>query len=235
MSLRVRRSIWITLHTTHLVEFAIFLLQIVPSMVLSLAVTSSEPTSFGLLATSVLVRDLSLIALIGFFLWRNGEPAARVGLSTRTFGREVLLGVVLFLPVHYATGLLNAFLESIGFSGPSGDAMRTLTAAKSSGDLILGVLLALGVAITEEVVFRGYFLLRFRELTSRNSLAALASAVFFSIGHGYEGSAGVVAVGVFGLMLAAIYLWRGTLVAAIVIHFLQDAVGIVLLPALQAQ
>jgi membrane protease YdiL (CAAX protease family) len=58
------------------------------------------------------------------------------------------------------------------------------------------------------------------------------SAAIFALGHGYEGSAGVVTVGVMGLAFALVYLWRQSLVAPMVMHFLQDFIGIVLLPML---
>jgi membrane protease YdiL (CAAX protease family) len=47
-------------------------------------------------------------------------------------------------------------------------------------------------------------------------------AVVFSLGHGYEGTAGVVTVGFIGLAFALVYQWRGSLVAPMVMHFLQD-------------
>jgi len=37
-------------------------------------------------------------------------------------------------------------------------------------------------------------------------------------------------VGGMGLVFALVYLWRGSLVAPIVMHFLQDFIGIVLAP-----
>jgi membrane protease YdiL (CAAX protease family) len=54
----------------------------------------------------------------------------------------------------------------------------------------------------------------------------------FSLGHGYEGTAGVITVGVMGIVFAAVYLWRGSLVAPIAMHFLQDFMSIVLQPLL---
>jgi uncharacterized protein len=61
-------------------------------------------------------------------------------------------------------------------------------------------------------------------------MAAFISAVIFSLGHGYEGTSGVITVGTMGLTFAVIYLWRQSLVAPMVMHFLQDFTGIVLAP-----
>ncbi len=82
--------------------------------------------------------------------------------------------------------------------------------------------------------FRGYLILRFRALTASPTLAVLVSAVIFAIGHGYEGAAGVITVGTMGVIFALVYSWRQSLVAPIVMHFLQDFLVIVLIPLLRA-
>jgi membrane protease YdiL (CAAX protease family) len=88
------------------------------------------------------------------------------------------------------------------------------------------------VAVAEETIFRGYLLLRFVGIGMGKVLAVLLASVIFAIGHGYEGSAGIATVGVMGVIFALVYLWRGSLVAPIVMHFLQDFLAIVLLPIL---
>jgi membrane protease YdiL (CAAX protease family) len=88
------------------------------------------------------------------------------------------------------------------------------------------------VALAEETLFRGYLILRFQALLRSSAWAVLLSSAIFSVGHGYEGSAGLVTVGVMGVVFAVVYLWRRSLVAPIVMHFLQDFLSIVLLPLL---
>ena len=86
------------------------------------------------------------------------------------------------------------------------------------------------VAFTEEIIFRGSLIRRLTAVTGSTPLAVLLSAVIFSLGHGYEGAAGVITVGAMGLLFALAYIWRGTLVIPIVIHFLQDFSRVVLDP-----
>ena len=81
-------------------------------------------------------------------------------------------------------------------------------------------------------IFRGYLMLRFQAVLRGPARAVLLSSLIFSLGHGYEGSAGLVTVGVMGAVFALIYLWRLSLVAPVVMHFLQDFLSIVLLPFL---
>jgi membrane protease YdiL (CAAX protease family) len=63
--------------------------------------------------------------------------------------------------------------------------------------------------------------------------AVVLSAFVFSLGHGYEGTASVVTIGIMGAFLAVVYEWRKSLTAPIVMHFLQDFIGIVLVPFLK--
>jgi membrane protease YdiL (CAAX protease family) len=58
-------------------------------------------------------------------------------------------------------------------------------------------------------------------------VAVAVSSVIFSLGHGYEGLAGMITVGALGATFATVYLWRKSLVAPMVMHFLQDFVTIV--------
>jgi membrane protease YdiL (CAAX protease family) len=60
----------------------------------------------------------------------------------------------------------------------------------------------------------------------------LLAAIVFALGHGYEGSLGVVTIGVMGLIFSLVYLWRQSLVAPIVLHFLQNFLAIVVAPYL---
>jgi membrane protease YdiL (CAAX protease family) len=101
--------------------------------------------------------------------------------------------------------------------------------------LLLSFVLVIIVALAEETIFRGYLILRFKAITSSPVAAALLSAVIFSLGHGYEGSAGVITVGIMGFVFAIIYMWRQSLVAPIVMHFLQDFIGVVLVPLLSVK
>jgi membrane protease YdiL (CAAX protease family) len=218
-------------------ELGVFLLLIVPSMVLGLFVVRRGGLGFPIVAWATILRDLGLACLVGFLAWRNGEPLGRLGWpslggSWPRVGREVALGLALFLPIAWGAAVLDRSLQAIGFSAPA-TPMPNLLPGSGSGQLALAVLLVSVVAVTEETIFRGYLILRFSAITRRTGAAIALSALVFGIGHGYEGSSGVITVGAMGVVLGALYVWRGSLVAPMVIHFLQDFAGIVLLPLLR--
>jgi len=217
--------------TEQLFEVSVFLFLIVPSMVLSFFAVKQGSLSFVIVALATILRDLALVSLILFFLWKNEEPVIGIGWKFRKIWNEILLGLMLFIPFFFMTVFVESGLRAIGLSIPS-KPLPSFLAARGPVELTLTFVLVVIVAVAEETIFRGYLLLRFRAILRNPSLAAVVSAAIFSLGHGYEGSAGVLTVGFMGAVFAFIYLWRQSLVAPIVMHFLQDFIGIVLLPLL---
>ncbi len=212
-----------------LLEVLVYLCLIVPSMILSLFAIKEVRVSFVIVAVDTILRDISLVALIVFFLWKNREHYSSIGWISENSGREALVGILLFPVVFYFTGLLGSILQEIGFSAPS-DPQPSFLSPEDPFQMGLALVLVVVVAIAEETIFRGYLMLRIMGLRLGRVTAVIASSLIFSLGHGYEGSAGVITVGVTGAALAIIYLWRESLVAPVVIHFLQNLSAILLLP-----
>ncbi|HNR50037.1 MAG TPA: type II CAAX endopeptidase family protein [Deltaproteobacteria bacterium] len=215
-------------------EVTVYLFLIVPSMILSLFAVRQVTVGFALTAFDTIFRDSAMVALILFLLWRNRERVSSIGWRFENSGREILAGVVLFPAVFYFTGLLGSILQEIGFSSPPVSQASFLT-PDDPVQMGLAFFLVVVVAIAEETIFRGYLLLRFMNLGLGRVGAVIASSFVFSLGHGYEGSAGVITVGATGAVLAIVYIWRGNLIAPVVIHFLQNLTAILLLPLVSAQ
>ncbi len=213
-------------------EVLVFLLLIVPSMGLSFFAIRQGSLSFRLTAAATILRDLGLVSLIFFFLWRNREPIQRIGWTFTNAWRDTVLGAILFIPMFFGTASLEAILQAAGFTAPATPTPQALTAGNPIEFLLAGVLVAV-VAFAEEIIFRGYLMLRLQSITRSSLAAALLSSIIFSLGHGYEGTAGLMTVGLMGLFFALVYLSTGSLVAPIVMHFLQDFTGIVLIPLLK--
>ncbi len=213
-------------------ELAIFLFLIAPSMAFSFFISANESNvSFTLSAVSSILRDLALVALVLFFLWRNGEPVSRIGWSAVSPAREAAIGFGLFFPFFIVVGLIQGLLEMAGFSTIKTPPPQLTVSG--SHDFILAFVMIVVVAVSEETIFRGYLISRFGELTRSPGAAILLSALVFSLGHGYEGSAGVVTVGIVGMIFGVIYYWRRSIIAPMVMHFMLDGVSILLLPLLK--
>jgi membrane protease YdiL (CAAX protease family) len=212
-------------------EVFVFLFLIVPSMVLSFFAVKKGDMSFGLVSVATILRDLSLVSLILFFLWRNAETVERIGWTNKNGWKDIGLGFVLFFPMYFGAAVIESTLHAVGFTIPS-TPLPSFLAARGVPDYLLASVLVVVVAWAEETIFRGYLMLRFAAIAKSPAAAVLLSAGVFAIGHGYEGSAGVVTVFVLGLVFALVYSWRQSLVAPMIMHLLQDFVGIVLAPML---
>ncbi len=213
-------------------ELWVFLFLIVPSMAISLFAIRPGTIGFTLAAWAVILRDLALVFLIMFFLWRNGEPWGKIGWKFDHFWREVALGVVLYIPFFAGVTALEWLFLHAGLRGPS-TPMPSFVTVGDAPQVMLALAMVAVVAVAEETIFRGYLLLRLGATTQSMTLAVICSSLVFSLGHGYEGTVGLATVGMMGVVLCLVYLWRGSLVASMTLHFLQDFVGIVLIGILK--
>ncbi len=211
-----------------IIEVLILLSLILPSMFISLSVMKRSSLTFPQVAGSSLARDLALLALVLYLVWRNGERFASIGLSVKGVTRELFLGLILFFPFFFGIGLIEKVLRSLGYLFPTQP--PSYLTPSGTGQFALALILLVVVAITEEVIFRGYLILRLDSFLKNTGAAVFLSAFVFSIGHGYQGRGSVIAIGFMGIFFGLIYLWRKSLVAPMVIHFLQDFLAMIVAP-----
>jgi membrane protease YdiL (CAAX protease family) len=210
------------------IELAVFLLLILPPLALSTLEIRHSSLPFPLAATATILDDLALVALVLFFLWRNREPFARIGWTLQNLPGNVILGLLLFIPLFFGAGILESVLSSAGLA--ASPATPSFLRFQGISGAALALVLVIVVAFAEETIFRGYLVTRLQAVTSSPWAAVLLSSAIFSVGHGYEGPAGVITTGVIGAVYAVIFLSRRSLVTPVVLHFLQDFTTILLLP-----
>jgi len=102
-----------------IVEVSVFLFLIVSSMIISFFIVKQGSMSFVLIALSTILRDLTLVSLILFFIWRNGEPLTVIGWRFKNIGNEAVLGMWLFIPIFFGACLLESELHKAGFFFPA--------------------------------------------------------------------------------------------------------------------
>jgi len=214
------------------IELVVFLLILLPLMALSALADRPDGLDFTAVAIAVIVHDLALLALVLFFVWRNGEGFAAIGWSRRHLAREIGIGLALFAPVFFAIHGLERLLRYAGLTAP--ETLPGYLLPTPGIEYLLALVFLIVVAVAEETIFRGYLLRRFHTLTGSRVAALALSVSVFALGHGYQGSVGIVAVGALGLLYALIYMWRGSLVAPTVMHFVQNAIGLYLAPLMDA-
>lgn len=217
--------------TEQALEVCVFVFLILPSLILSFFAVGGGGLNFLIGGTAVIFRDLALVALVLFFLWHNGEPVRRIGWRFRKRSKDIILGVALFVPMFYACTLVEWLLQVLGIP-PIAKSMPASPVPHGAAQYVVATVMVAVVALSEETVFRGYLILRLRAVLGSTVGAVLLSSLIFAIGHGYEGTSGVITVGFMGLVFAVIYTWRRSLAAPITMHFLQDFLAIVMLPLL---
>jgi uncharacterized protein len=209
------------------VELGVFLLLIAPSSILSGMVLKPNTLTFMTVALSTIFQDIALLSLILFFIWRNRESLSDFGISYMKAEKEILLGVGLFIPLLFILTILNWVLKAFGLSVPQKPPSFLIPGGE--GQIVLAVFFLITVAISEEVIFRGYIINRLISLTGNKTAAILLSSFLFTLGHGYEHIGGMIGVGLLGILFAIVYIGRGNLIAPIIMHFLQDFIGILLI------
>jgi len=85
-----------------------------------------------------------------------------------------------------------------------------------------------GVSVTagfcEELLFRGFLIAYFAQWIGWWQ-AGIASSVLFGIGHAYQGPAGILKTTTVGMVMAALYVFSGSLWPSIVLHTALDVQG----------
>lgn len=211
-----------------LFEVLTFCFLIIPGLAFSFTAGDSLKENFLIVLAVVILNDLALVTLVYFFLWHNGEKVLKIGWIPGGFVKEVFIGILLYFPMIYGISFLENLLESAGLPFPKGH-IPSFFEPEGIIQQIAATIMIVVVAFSEETIFRGYLMLRFKSITNSRAATVILSSVIFSIGHGYEGIGGVIIVGIMGALFSIIYLWRKSLVAPIVMHFMQDIFAIVLI------
>lgn len=94
----------------------------------------------------------------------------------------------------------------------------------SSAGLVPFVIVStLAIGYREELFYRAYLLVRAEEAGLHPAAAIAGSTVLFAIGHLYQGLSAVVIALVIGVVLAAIFRWRGSLHGIALAHAAYNA------------
>lgn len=92
-------------------------------------------------------------------------------------------------------------------------------------ELIFWVLLSISAGLCEEFVFRGYLQRQCTALT-RNAAAGIAlSALFFAMGHLYQGTKQMIVIGIYGAMFGTLAHFRKSLRPGMIAHAWQDTLS----------
>lgn len=162
----------------------------------------------------------------------GGSAADQLGLSSRSVGREIGLGLVFGIGAWFAV-LATVVLVALGLAAVGGgDLLPKEPPAAipwlAGQPLALRLGLALSAGVVEELFFRGL-------LQPRVGLAA--STAMFALAHlAYDQPFLLIGVTLLSVLYGLLVRWRQNLWAAITAHFLFDAIQLaIVIPAVLKQ
>lgn len=184
----------------------------------------SELSTGMLLANVALSQGLFALVLLGAVLY-TGIPADALGFefSVAYLERGVVLGTAAGLVLYVGNEIGAATATRFGFD--HNEQLRELLAPDSARGWAVLLLAVLPIiAVFEELLFRAALIgVVWTHYGVDPWLLAVGSSVAFAIGHGMQGSVGVVVTGALGFVLAAIFIVTESLLVVVVAHYLVNA------------
>jgi|GEM_PF-130639 membrane protease YdiL (CAAX protease family) len=180
------------------------------------------------LANVAFSQGLFALVLLGAAVY-TAIPASALGIefSLAYLETGLLLGAAAGVVFYLANELAAAAATRFGFDHD--EALRELLSPDSIGGwliLLLGVLPI--IAFFEEFLFRAALIgVPAAGFGLSPWLLAVGSSIAFALGHGMQGSVGVVVTGLLGFVLAAVYIVTGSLLVVVVAHYLVNALEFV--------
>ena len=191
--------------------------------------SNTQSLSTGLLLANVaLSQGVFLLLLVGAAWYARIPPAALGATIPPENGlRIVLLGVALGVGLSLVNELGSLGANAAGIETP--DELRASLAPDSTVGwfVLLGAVLPI-IAVFEEFLFRAALVGALSVGFSVSPwLLAILSSVAFALGHGAQGTVGMVATGGLGFVLAGAFLVTGSLLVVVVAHYLVNALEFV--------
>lgn len=180
------------------------------------------------LANVAFSQGLFALVLLGAAVY-TAIPASALGIefSLGYLETGLLWGTAAGIVFYVANELAAAIATHLGFDHE--EDLRELLSPDSIGGwlLLLGGVLPI-IALFEEFLFRAAMIgVPAAGFGVSPWLLAIVSSVAFALGHGMQGSIGVVVTGLLGFVLAAVFIVTGSFLVVVVAHYLVNALEFV--------
>jgi uncharacterized protein len=173
---------------------------------------AAEWLIFGFIAIGPLWYGPSLKALAGRF-----SP------NLRSVALDLGIAVAYLVVANYLLAALGIVLGHFMKSGVTESLKNALPRTVLEDAVFL--LVALTAGICEEMIFRGYLQHQITGWTRNAAVGIVLQGVLFGVAHAYQGTSQIIVIAFFGCMFGWLAWWRRSLRPGILAHFLQDAIG----------
>ena len=178
---------------------------------------TGEP-SFGYIVALTLLDVLVVAVLIATFLHARNESVRELVFGARPPEREAVLGLLLTPPLVVAAvaGLLVIGWLAPGLRNVPDNPFGAMLATPGRAAFFAFVVVLAG-GLREELQ-RAFILRRFDQHLGGGWLGLVVFSIAFGLGHAVQGWDTVIVTGALGALWGALYLTRGSAVAAMVSH-----------------
>jgi uncharacterized protein len=174
------------------------------------------------------VRTLWESGPVLYLIWRSRERWSVFGVRRPRWLGDLLLGGVIWATAHglcYAVVYQYGYLLSVLNGMVPMPEVAFTQAPRGAAEYALLVLACCANGFNEELLMRGYLLPRFEQLLGSTWKGLLLTTVLFALLHVYQGTYGVVAAAVLGLVYGVAFCWLRRLWPVAIAHALADFVA----------
>jgi len=166
--------------------------------------------------------QLLILGAVWLGIMKSGDDFSDMGLGKRDISFSNFLSGLIFFAGAFA--LMIIIKSSIARSGYLPETDFGFVLPSTPGEKTFWAFLAVGAALFEEICFRGFIITRLKRIAGNYWIGALAGSLAFSLGHLYQGPAGVLLTFIYGMLFAGLFIARKSVFPCIVAHFLQDII-----------
>lgn len=167
----------------------------------------------------ILVSQWVLFLVPGILMWINKEKMIALGFEKKNVTKQIAIGIVVALLMSLLFTVIPILL---GFRSLVGSTQYT----KAWQFVFEFVYTIFGVALVEELIFRGYMFNKLLQINDNKTLAMLISSVIFGLFHIFKGNIiQVIMTTMLGLIFCVLRekIKNCTTLSLILIHGLHDA------------
>jgi len=182
------------------------------------------PPTQRILAQLIFAWIVTLFLLVLVVLWER-KPLSSIGIR-RMSRKDVLWAVVGFLLGGVIIMGTMPLVQRLGLSSTENGVRHLMQLP-----IWLRMAMVLTTGVSEEILYRGYLIERLDVFSGRIGLSAsLSWFVFVALHLPFWGLGGAIQIGLGSIVLYALYVWRRNLPACMLMHILNNAVALLLVP-----
>lgn len=174
--------------------------------------------------------SLFVMAAIVMTVWiLFKRPIAELGLTQPINTRSWLWITVIFVIIYVVDAVITLSTKKGVDITVDNWKKRTPFLPTKKHELPEYLLLCFSAGVFEEIVYRGYLVTYswylFDGLDNQRILSILLPAFVFSVAHFYQGTKAVFKIFILAILFGYIFIYSGSLLIVMILHFLVDAIG----------